>query len=525
MTQPRFLFDSLLLSAAAVPDKVAVVAQGISYSYKELLEQSRCLAAALQQHGLKPGDRVVIYLGNSWECAVAIFGVLLAGGVFVVVDSQTKRNKLQLILSDCDTKIMITNSLHSDVFVPLLKGFQSVICSGKELDPDLVKAKEKNGIQFEQFDQIISRVPRTLQEMDFTPLELSALIYTSGTTGRPKGVMQTHQAMVFTVGSVIESLGLSSNDRIFSVLPLSFSYGLYQLLMSVQLGATLILEQSFTYPAQVYQRMKEQKITIFPGVPTIFSKLITSHKKKGLRFDSVKGVTSAASALPSSFIPYLHEIFPNSKIYHMYGLTECKRVSCLDPELIDKKPRSVGKAIPGTQTFLLNPNGKPAQPGEKGILYVRGPHVMRGYWKKSKLSAKMLKEFPGSLTNERVLCTQDWFTQDAEGYLYFQGRSDDIIMSRGEKVSPVEVEDVLISIKGIREAAVIGIADKELGESICAFVSVDQAADLSEKKIMRNCFTRLDHSMIPKKIVFLDDLPKIVNGKVDKKALNAMVPD
>ena len=525
MTQPRFLHDSLLLSAASFPDKIAVVAQGSSYSYKELLEQSRCLAAALQQHGLESGDRVVIYMGNSWVCAVSIFGVLLAGGVFVVVDSQTKSHKLQLIVSDCDTKIMITNSLHSDVFIPFLKGFQNIIYAGEELDPGLIKDQERDGAQFEQFNQIISRTPQTIQETGLTPLDLSALIYTSGTTGRPKGVMQTHQAMVFTLGSVIESLGLSSDDRIFSVLPLSFSYGLYQLLISVRLGATLVLEQSFTYPAQIYKRMEEQKITVFPGVPTIFSKLITSHRKKALRFDCVKQVTSAASALPTGFIPYLHDIFPNGKIYNMYGLTECKRASCLAPELIDEKPRSVGKAIPGTPAFLLTQDGEPVPPGEKGILHVRGPHVMRGYWNNSKLSDEMLKEIPGSLTNERILCTQDWFIQDADGYLYFQGRSDDIIMSRGEKVSPVEVEDVLVSIKGVREAAVIGIADKELGESICAFVSVDKAYDLSEKKIMRNCLTRLDNSMIPKKIVFLEELPKIVNGKSNKKALSAMVPD
>jgi acyl-CoA synthetase (AMP-forming)/AMP-acid ligase II len=287
--------------------------------------------------------------------------------------------------------------------------------------------------------------------------------------------------------------------------------------MTIQLGATLVLERSFTYPAQIFARMQEQEVTVFPGVPTIYAMLISSHARTPLRFPSVTRVTNTAAALPDEFVLRLREIFPNALIFKMYGLTECKRVSYLEPELADAKPGSVGRAIPGTEIYLLSPEGKPVPPGETGILYVRGPHVMVGYWNRPDLSDHMLKA--GKLPGERVLCTQDFFRMDADGFLYFQGRSDDIIKTRGEKVAPVEVENALHSIPGVREAAIVGIPDALLGEAIRAYIVLNPDVTMNDKQLRVACAGRLENFMVPKEFVFLQELPKTATGKVSKKLL------
>jgi acyl-coenzyme A synthetase/AMP-(fatty) acid ligase len=241
------------------------------------------------------------------------------------------------------------------------------------------------------------------------------------------------------------------------------------------------------------------------------------HRASPLCFPSVSRVTNTAAALPPDYIPSLREVFPNALIFAMYGLTECKRVSYLEPELLDKKRGSVGRAIPGTEMFLLSSEGAPVPPNQPGILHVRGPHVMAGYWNDPEATAKMLK--PGTLPGERVLCAQDWFVMDDEGYFYFQGRNDDIIKTRGEKVSPVEVENVLYSIPSVKEAAVIGIADESLGQAIKAFVVLEKGSQITPKEIQRHCATRLESFMVPQKLELVSELPKTSTGKIKKDAL------
>jgi acyl-CoA synthetase (AMP-forming)/AMP-acid ligase II len=279
-----------------------------------------------------------------------------------------------------------------------------------------------------------------------------------------------------------------------------------------------VLERSFTYPAQILNRMQSEAVTVFPGVPTVYMTLLGMHARKPLSFPSVERITNTAAALPADIVPRLREIFPNALIYRMYGLTECKRVCYLEPELIEAKPDSVGKAIPGTEVYLLDEGGKPVPPGQTGVLYVRGPHVMLGYLNQPVLSAEMLK--PGRLPWERVLCTQDYFRMDAEGFLYFVGRSDDIIKTRGEKVSPIEVENCLHGMPGIREAAVVGVPDPLLGEAIRAYVAAEEGASLGEKEVKAHCLARLENFMIPKEVVFLPELPKTATGKIRKKDLS-----
>ncbi|MDD5675799.1 MAG: AMP-binding protein [Chitinivibrionales bacterium] len=508
---PHLLHDFAAVSAARLPAKTAVIADGRSYCYEELFTTASRLAGALRERGLAPGDRVAIFMDNSWPCVVSVFSVLMAGGVFLLVNPQTKREKLGYILNDSGAAALIAARSLEPVFLPLLSHVKSLTCL---ISAGAVPQAAPAGVACLAWEEAAAAAP-FLGPAGSSEADLASLIYTSGTTGTPKGVMMTHRSMVFAAGCIAGYLRLDETDRILNVLPLAFDYGLYQLLMSVYLGATLVLERSFTYPAHAYRQIERHGVTVFPGVPTIFATMIAQHKKTPLCFPSVTRLTNTAADLPANFTNALREIFPAALLFRMYGLTECKRVCYLEPELALKKPTSVGKAMPGTEVFLRSPDGKPVKPGEAGILHVRGPHLMRGYWNRPELSQTML--VAGEKPGERVLCTHDWFTMDEEGFLYFKGRSDDIIKTRGEKVSPLEVENALYGIPGITEAAVVGVPDEILGQALVAFVAV--AGPLTEKEIISCCAARLENFMVPKKIIFRDALPKTATGKIRKKDL------
>lgn len=507
----RLLHDSLWRDTAdpAQAARTVAIVEGQRYSYAQLRDAALRLAAALCERGLARGDRVAIYMDNSWPCVVSIYATLLAGGVFMLVNPQTKADKLAFILDDSGARLLLTDAHLAKEFLPVLAARRQFAVVGSGEMPA--------GPGIESLDDVLRDTAPLREPVANIPLDLAALIYTSGSTGNPKGVMHTHQSMTFAVDSLIEYLRLGHDERILCALPLAFDYGLYQLLMTVRLGATLVLERSFTWPAQVFARMREYSVTVFPGVPTMFAMLLSAHRREPLRFPGVTRVTNTAAALADASATALREIFPDALVYKMYGLTECKRVSYLEPELAELKPGSVGKAIPGTEVWLQSADGGPVPPGETGTLYVRGPHVMLGYWNRPDLTAHMLK--PGRLPGERVLCTQDQFRMDADGFLYFVGRSDDIIKTRGEKVSPAEVENAILGIDGIREVAVVGVPDELLGQSIRAYVVAEPDSGLDVRRIRALCTARLENFMVPQEVVLCEELPRTATGKVSKKAL------
>jgi acyl-CoA synthetase (AMP-forming)/AMP-acid ligase II len=475
MATQRLVHDSLLASAAVAPGGEAVVDATDRRTYAELLDDARRVARLLQDDGLRRGDRVVIRMDNTVLAAAAIFGVWLAGGVIVVVNPQTKADKLAFIVEDSEATFV--------------------------LGPEVA-------------DRLATVVGAPAPAATI-PLDLAALVYTSGTTGRPKAVMMSHGAIVFCVGSIAEYLRMDASDRILSVLPLAFTYGLSQLLLAVRVSGTLILERSFAFPAQTLRRLREERATVFPAVPTVFATILGM--ARGAPFESVRCLTNAAAGLPPAAHEGLREVFPGAELFRMYGQTECMRVCYLEPALIAAKPTSVGGAIPGTEALVLDADGQPAAPGEVGILHVRGPHVMLGYWRAPELTAHHLR--PGPLPGERMLCTHDYFTTDADGALYFVDRSDDIIKTRGEKVSSVEVENALYEIDGISEAAVIGVPDDLLGQAVRAYVVLADGAALDERAIVRACRERLEGYMVPRDVVFIEQLPQTATGKVRKKTL------
>lgn len=514
----RLLGEALLISADRNPSKTAIIVRGRFYSYDFLKEQAVNMAKSFIVTGIKKGDRVAIYLDNSWQSIVAIYAASIAGTVFLVVNPQTKADKLQYILNDSGARILVSADSLAGELSQALQGTETieqvVLTGNHEL---IIATPDYDVVSFEDCTVNIS-VEVTFPNI--IPNDLAALIYTSGSTGFPKGVMMTHQSMVFTSWSLIQYLRLTEEERILLLLPLAFDYGLYQLLMAITTGSTLIVEQSFIFPASVYKNIERYKPTVFPGVPTIYAMMIAANKESNLSFDCIKKVTNTAASLPAEFIPDLKKIFPEALIFKMYGLTECKRVCYLEPELIDEKPGSVGKAIPGTEVFLLSPDGDPVSAGTPGILHIRGPHVMAGYWNKEELSNEMLK--PGWLPGEKILCSNDWFRTDEDGFLYFLGRNDDIIKTRGEKVSPVEIENVIYKIPGVKEVAALGVPDVIMGESITVYLTTHDSAALSEKEVQRECMLYLENFMVPQKVVFLPEMPKSANGKIDKKELVTM---
>lgn len=517
----RLLGEALIRSSKKNPSKIAVIVKEQEYSYDQLRNHAENFARYLIGAGIKKGDRVAIYMDNSWQSIISIYGITLSGGVFLVINPQTKADKLKYILNDCEAKMLIsTNALKIELSRALEEAnhLREVIISG-----DSNSIKKCPHYKLTDFENSIQTDNQHVVFPNIIPNDLAALIYTSGSTGFPKGVMMTHQAMVFTSWSLVEYLRLSEKDRIMLILPLAFDYGLYQLIMSITIGGTLIVEQSFIFTASIYKNIRKYQPTVFPGVPTVYAMMITANKENGLSFDCIEKITNTAALLPAEFIPDLKKIFPNALIFKMYGLTECKRVCYLEPELIDTKPTSVGKAIPGTEVFLLSTEGNPVAAGEPGILHIRGPHVMSGYLNKKELSEEMLKE--GKLPGEKILCSNDWFKMDEDGFLYFQGRNDDIIKTRGEKVSPVEIENIIYKINGIKEVAVLGVPDVIMGESILVYITLHENIAITEKEIQRECMMHLEPFMIPQRVIFLSEMPKSTNGKIDKKELKKMKID
>lgn len=502
-------------SCNASPDKTALIAGERRLAYHEIDSSANSLAHALREAGVAYGDRVAVFLDNSPEAVISIFGILKADAAFVVLNPTIKADKLAYILNNCRTTALITHASRWEAAgaaaekVPSLKAVVIAGDRGEWITGPCTLLR---------WEEIQKRYPAERPARQTIDIDIASLVYTSGTTGNPKGVVLTHQNMVSASTSITTYLENTANDIILSVLPLSFDYGLYQILMAAQFGGTVVLEKSFLYPYAVINLLKKEKVTGFPIVPTISAILLQLEELAKERFEHLRYISNTAAALPVSHIRGLQRVFPGARIYSMYGLTECKRVSYLPPEELDRRPTSVGKGMPNEQVYLVDEENRViTKPGVAGELVIRGANVMKGYWELPGETARMLR--PGRFPWEQVLYSGDLFTMDEEGFLYFVSRKDDIIKSRGEKVSPKEVESALYEIPGVVEAAVVGVSDETLGEAIKAFVVLKKGSALTAKEIIAHCMKHLEDFMVPKIIEFRDSLPKTSSGKITKKGL------
>ena len=501
--------------AADSADKTALISGERRLTYRQLDHLAAALADRLRALGLQRGDRVAVFTENCPEAVATIFGVLKADGVFVMINPTTKAQKLSALLQDCRPVAVVADNRRLPMVVESAGGVASV--------RGIVVAGGDGNFEMPAGAAVLTAFP-SLADVYPPPtwkrgidLDLAALIYTSGSTGKAKGVMLTHRNMVSAATSITTYLQNRPDDIILNVLPLSFDYGLYQVLMSVQFGGTVVLERSFVYLHAVLETLRRERVTGFPIVPTIAALLLELDLAQ-YDLSSLRYITSTGAALPTAHINELRRCVPHAKMFSMYGLTECKRVSYLDPADLDRRPGSVGRGMPNEELYLIDADGT-RLPYGVGELVVRGSHVMQGYWERPDDTAQVL--MPGPLPGENVLRTGDTFRMDEEGYLYFVGRRDDIIKTRGEKVSPREVEDVLHQLDGVAEAAVIGVPDPILGQAIKAVVVARAGACITEQDVFRHCGSQLEDFMVPHTIEIRDALPKTPNGKRDYRALLA----
>lgn len=497
-------------TAALRPDKTALVCGEDRFSYVEVDRHASAVASALQTAGVKRGDRVALFLDNGIEFVAGVYGAMKIGAVFMPINPLTKEDKLAYMLADARAVAMLTSAALESVWSDALSKVTCVNCVFVAGAPDM---SAPDGVRSWPTLDAAARfeVPPTIDQ------DLASIIYTSGSTGFPKGVMLTHLNMVSAATSVSTYLGLRDDDVIMCALPLAFDYGLYQVLMGFKLGSTVVLERSFTFPVAVLEKMARWKVTIFPGVPTMFAMLVASEEARLLQLPALRMITNTAAALPESHIQELRSLFPQATLFSMYGLTECKRVTYLPPDQLDVRPTSVGRGMPNEEVWLVDESGNRLPNGSTGELVIRGSNVMRGYWEKPRETAERLK--PGPIAGEMVLYSGDIFRTDEEGWLYFVARRDDIIKSRGEKVSPREVENAISSMEGVREVAVVGVPDAVLGEAVKAVVTMREGATLTERDVIRHCLSSLESFMAPKFVEFVESLPKTDTGKVKKIGL------
>jgi long-chain acyl-CoA synthetase len=492
---PRVLLHEYLKSSALLrPEKVAVVQGKRRFSYKDLLGNAEAFAGVLRDTELTRGDRVVILLENSPEYIVACFGALMAGGVAVPLGQQITGRRLATIMNDCRPAVLVAPNLLIESFaqIPEVRDVKFVIPAERMC--------EGNGSVGNPYCEGLSRD------------DMAILLYTSGTTGEPKGVMLTHRNLAANAESIVEYLGLSDADTIMVVLPFHYSYGNSLLTTHVAAGGAVVLENGFVYPNVVLEKMEEEHVTGFAGVPSTFAILLGRSDLRKRKFPSLRYVTQAGGAMTPKLARELKSALPGAKIFIMYGQTEATaRLTYLPPEDLERKAGSIGVPIPGVTLSVHRNDDRAALPLEVGEIVARGENVMAGYWNNPVESEHALRG--------GWLHTGDLGYVDEEGYFFIAGRMSEIIKSGAHRISPKEIEQVILEMGGVLEAAVVGVEDPILGEAIVAHVVPAGGEALREKSVLLHCRNILPPYMIPKKIVITESLPKTEGGKVRKAEL------
>lgn len=509
---PFVLPELLEKSAVKYPEKAAIVFDKETVGFGELQSRVTQLADRLHMLGVERGDRIVVCLGNSVDAIVAFWGALAAGAVVSMIAIDITPDKLRYILSNSGARVVI---LRAEAF----DGFRAGIAEAGTpitLALDGANLEEQQGVL--DFHAQFSLPGRT-RERKHRPIsvDLASIIYTSGSTGDPKGVVLTHRNMVAAFESLQAYLHYRSYDVVLCPLPISFDYGLYQIILAAAVGATLILEREGQLPTALLRDIQQHKCTILPGIATLYH-LIDRYSAMG-RFDlsSVRAVTNTGMALQPSHVQSLKRLFPQAQIFSMYGLTECKRTTWLPPEEIDTRPDSVGVAIPNTEIMIVDDEGRPCSDGEIGQLVVRGETVMQGYWRDPDKTAEKIGTHP--IFGDRCLFTGDRGYLDKDGYFHFTGRSDDVVKLRGRKVVTGEIERILHRHEEVGEAAVI-VVEVDGDAEIVAF---HNARHVSPNDLRAHCARFLESYQIPGSFFALSSLPKGINGKIDRRELRAIL--
>ncbi|MBB5606527.1 MULTISPECIES: acyl-CoA ligase (AMP-forming), exosortase A system-associated [unclassified Janthinobacterium] len=488
-------------------------------SYTELARRVRDCASALLSLGLRRAERVAVYLEKCPENVTAMFGAAAAGGVFVPVNPLLKPQQLAYILADCNVSILVTSRERLAQLAPALAAcpdLRTIIVTGHdELPASALPIMAWKSLLAAGAD--IPMAPHVVIDTD-----MAAILYTSGSTGRPKGVVLSHRNMVSGALSVASYLRNTPEDRILCVLPLSFDYGLSQLTTAFASGACAVL-MNYLLLRDIIETVEQEAITGLAAVPPLWIQLsqLSWPLSSPLRY-----ITNSGGAMQRSTIEHLRLSLPRTQIFLMYGLTEAFRSTYLAPEQLERRPDSIGQAIPNAEVLVLRPDGSVCEADEPGELVHRGALVALGYWNDAARTAERFKPLPaqtaGLVVPELAVWSGDTVRRDADGYLYFVGRNDDMIKTSGYRVSPAEVEEVVYASGLVGEAAALGVPHPVLGAAIALLVTAAPGVELSRDALLAACRLRLPAYMVPVYIVIRGDcLPRNPNGKIDRPLLAA----
>ncbi|MEZ5920155.1 MAG: acyl-CoA ligase (AMP-forming), exosortase A system-associated [Parvularculaceae bacterium] len=504
-------------TASRTPDAIALIDGRKRITYSTLFDMIRNLASALVEKGLCRHDRVAVILDNSVEAAITILAVTSAGLIAVPVNTKLKLQQLHYIIDHCGAAALVTSAFRYRQLSEAgdVEHLQLILTTGETPSMPIVGP-------FSLFWELVHRPSAEPAYHRCIDIDPAAILYTSGSTGMPKGVTLSHRNLVSSAQSVNAYFKTQSCDVILCLLPLYFDAGLSQLTSGLAAGASIVLH-SYIRPAEVVTLCEREKVSIITGVPPLWHQLMSARWSDAAS-QSVRTVANTGGHMYGSLLAKIRHAFPEAKPLLMYGLTEAFRSTYLDPSEIDKRPGSIGKALPNVEVLLLNEDGEPCQPDEPGELVHRGSLVALGYWNDPEKTAKRFR--PLNLSPAKGLLTEiavwsgDIIKKDAEGFLYFIGRNDELLKSSGFRISPTEVETILLAAPNVQEAVVFGLPDKILGQKIIAAVSLS-GGPAAAKEVRAYCVQNMPSYMVPE-IFPLQSLPRLGNGKIDRSSLPAL---
>jgi acyl-CoA ligase (AMP-forming) (exosortase A-associated) len=526
MSHPEFTLHDLLRNCVERdPGKVAVVDGSAEHTYEDLERASNSLSAALVESGVKKGDRVGVYMEKSWEAVVAMLAASRIGAAYVNINPLFKPPQVAYVAQDCDVRVMIGDSAKLDELEPgTVSG--TAIYKGRRPGEDVAGHLTDLAEVLRGGAGDALRAERLVSEAD-----LATILYTSGSTGMPKGVATSQRNVVVGAQIVSTYLENTPQDRILSALPFNFDAGMSQFTTSLRVGATLVLQRS-RLPGDLSRGLRRHEITGVTGVPPLWALLLRSARAiEEEPLENLRYIANTGGRIPQANLDELERLLEPSgtKIYLMYGLTEAFRSTYLPPEEVERGSTCIGKAIPNTEILVINKEGRECAPHEPGELVHRGPTVALGYWGNEEATQKAYRPNPLAspelLGVERVVYSGDTVRRDEEGFLYFIGREDAMIKSQGYRLSPEEVENLLIGSGLVHEACAFGAEDPEVGQLVMAAVSLKDGADGGSEgsavdRVREHVIKNGPPYMVPKEIFVLDELPKTGSGKIDRKGIS-----
>ena len=516
----RYLVHHMLLeSADRDPEQEALVDRYQRLEYGSAAGQVAALARGLQSLGVNRGDRIGVFLKPSVNLPIAILGISMSGAAFVPIHHGMFPDQVAHILRDSGSVGLITDDQRLEKLDQVLSTLESLEFAVEVGKTENRTNRQQSKLPVYDFDEFCRNGSGVCREVCIEK-DLAAILYTSGSTGRPKGVMLSHANVLAGAEIVANYLSITCQDRLLAALPLSFDAGLNQLTTAILAGATTVMIE-FRFGRDITQSLIREKITGLAGVPPLWSLLAQPSSGLGKQsLTSLRYITNTGGAMPQNVLGQLRQLLPGTEVFLMYGLTEAFRSTYLPPEELDRRPTSMGKAIPNTEIMVLNEHGRQCEPNEIGELVHHGPTVSLGYWGHPDLTQRVLRPHPfpqpGRTKSDLVCYSGDLVRQDEDGFLYFVGRRDNQIKSAGFRISPTEVEDVICKVAAIRQAAVVGVPDPVLGQHLVAFaVAEEQAGTLESAEIIASCANELPRHMVPKQILLMNELPMTSSGKVN----------